>query len=98
MGVSSNMLRTTKSSGFALSWTLGAALVLGGVGTSASAAVISARSGLATDIQAAVNLAKTGDTVTIPAGTFHFTGQVFAPAFTSRGPAGTAPTSLRATI
>jgi hypothetical protein len=41
--------------------------------------VISARSGLATDIQAAVNLAKMGDTVTIPAGTFHFTGQVFAP-------------------
>ena len=77
--VSSNIRRTTKSSNFALSWTLGAALVVGGVSTSASAAVISARSGLATDIQAAVNLAKTGDTVTIPAGTFHFTGQVFAP-------------------
>ena len=76
---SSNILRTTKSSSFALSWTLGAALVLGGVSTSASAAVISARSGLAADIQAAVNLAKTGDTVAIPAGTFHFTGQVYAP-------------------
>jgi hypothetical protein len=66
-------------SSFALSWALGMAIVLGGFATSSSAAVIRARSGSATDIQAAVNLAKTGDTVAIPAGTFYFTGQVFAP-------------------
>lgn len=64
---------------FALCWALGVAVVLGSLGTPARAAVISAPSGLAADIQAAVNLAKTGDIVTIPAGTFHFVGQVFAP-------------------
>ncbi len=46
---------------------------------SARAATINAASGHATDIQAAVNKALTGDTVQIPAGTFYFTGQVFAP-------------------
>jgi hypothetical protein len=55
-----NLLGTTKQGGFALYWALGVALVLGGFGTSASTAVISARSGLAADIQASVNLAKTG--------------------------------------
>src|SRR6185369_16339677 len=75
----SSVLRTTKCRSLALSWTLGMALVLGGFSTWASAAVISAHSGSAADIQAAVNLAKTGDTITIPAGRFYFTGQVFAP-------------------
>ena len=73
------MQGTTRCSSFALSWALGMAIVLGGFATSACAALINARSGSATDIQAAVNLAKTGDTVAIPAGTFYFTGQVFAP-------------------
>src|SRR5436309_9425404 len=43
------------------------------------ASVIKAKSGSSADIQAAVNLAKSGDTVSIPAGTFNFTGEVFAP-------------------
>src|SRR5438876_1168025 len=63
------------------------AFILGATGTtacavmprSARAATINAASGHATDIQAAVNKALTGDTVQIPAGTFSFTGQVFAP-------------------
>src|SRR5215469_3730935 len=46
---------------------------------SSNAATITAKSGSSTDIQAAVNQAKTGDTVAIPAGTFQYTGQVFAP-------------------
>jgi len=46
---------------------------------SGNAATITAKSGSSTDIQAAVNLAKTGDTVAIPAGTFQYSGQVFAP-------------------
>ena len=77
--VGHSVQRTVKRRSPALSWMLGMALVLGGFSTSASAAVIGARSGSAADIQAAVNLAKTGDTVTIPAGRFYFTGQVFAP-------------------
>ena len=64
---------------FLFSCGLGAAGALGNFCTLADAAVIHARSGSATDIQAAVNLAKTGDTVAIPAGTFYFKGQVFAP-------------------
>jgi hypothetical protein len=44
-----------------------------------NAATIAARSGSSADIQAAINKAKTGDTVTIPAGRFLFTGQVYAP-------------------
>jgi len=44
-----------------------------------NAATINARSGSSADIQAAVNLAKTGDTVAIPAGRFLFAGQVYAP-------------------
>jgi hypothetical protein len=43
------------------------------------AATINARSGSSADIQAAVNLAKSGDTVAIPSGRFLFTGQVYAP-------------------
>jgi hypothetical protein len=64
------------------------AFILGATGTTAlavmpfkarAAATINAASGLQPDIQAAVNLALPGDTVQIPAGTFAFTGQVFAP-------------------
>jgi hypothetical protein len=44
-----------------------------------NAATINAKSGSSADIQAAINLAKTGDTVVIPAGRFLFTGQVNAP-------------------
>src|SRR5215475_7322962 len=78
VGMIRNLLETGKRR-FALYWALGMAVVVGGFGTPASATVISARSGLAADIQAAVDSAKTGDIVTIPAGTFHFIGQVFAP-------------------
>lgn len=42
-----------------------------------SAAEIAATSGSTTDIQAAVNQAKAGDTVIIPEGTWNATGQVF---------------------
>jgi hypothetical protein len=63
------------------------AFILGATGVStlavmprsARAATINAASGHASDIQAAVNKALPGDTVQIPAGTFYFTGQVFAP-------------------
>jgi hypothetical protein len=48
-------------------------------GTASSGSIISAKSGSSADIQAAVNLAATGDTVAIPAGRFLFTGQVYAP-------------------
>jgi hypothetical protein len=45
----------------------------------ARAAVIHARSGYAADIQAAINGASTGDTVSIPAGRYSFKGPVYAP-------------------
>ncbi len=45
----------------------------------ARAAVIHARSGYAADIQAAINSASTGDTVSIPSGRYSFTGTVYAP-------------------
>jgi hypothetical protein len=47
--------------------------------TASSGSTIRAKSGSSADIQAAVNLAATGDTVAIPAGRFPFTGQVYAP-------------------
>jgi hypothetical protein len=47
--------------------------------TGSSASIISAKSGSSADIQAAIDLAATGDTVAIPAGRFLFTGQVYAP-------------------
>jgi hypothetical protein len=52
---------------------------MGAAATQSSANVINALSGSSLDIQAAINLANTGDTVVIPAGTFLFSGQVFAP-------------------
>jgi hypothetical protein len=55
------------------------AAALAACATPGHAGVINARSGSSTDIQAAVNLAKTGDTVAIPAGRFLFTGEVFTP-------------------
>jgi parallel beta helix pectate lyase-like protein len=64
------------------------AFILGATGMTAlavtpykarAAATINAASGLAADIQVAVNAALPGDTVQIPTGTFAFTGQVFAP-------------------
>ena len=64
------------------------AFILGAAGTTALAALpnkaraaitIQAASGSSSSIQAAVNKALTGDTVLIPAGTYAFTGQVFAP-------------------
>jgi len=64
---------------FLLSWVMGVAIVPVGFATLASAALINARSGLAPDIQTAINSAHTGDTVAIPAGKFYFKGQVFAP-------------------
>ncbi|MFI5017833.1 MAG: hypothetical protein ACHQHK_07805 [Dongiales bacterium] len=45
----------------------------------AGAAVIHARSGHAADLQAAINSASTGDTISIPSGRFSFTGTVYAP-------------------
>jgi hypothetical protein len=53
--------------------------VIGAAATQSSATVIYAKSGSSLDIQTAVNSAKTGDTVVIPAGRFLFSGQVFAP-------------------
>jgi hypothetical protein len=47
--------------------------------TASRGSTIRAKSGSSEDIQAAVNLAATGDTVVIPAGRFPFTGQVYAP-------------------
>jgi hypothetical protein len=44
-----------------------------------SAATIYAKSGYPSDLQAAINKAKTGDTVVIPAGRFSFRGSVMAP-------------------
>src|SRR6516225_9767137 len=44
-----------------------------------SAATIYAKSGYPSDLQAAINKAKTGDTVVIPAGRFSFTGSVMSP-------------------
>jgi hypothetical protein len=46
---------------------------------SAWSAVIYARTGYPADIQAAINKARTGDTISIPAGRFSFTGTVMAP-------------------
>ena len=57
-------------------WLIIALVIHAGPG---SAELIKAKSGSSTDIQAAVELAKTGDIVAIPAGRFLFTGQVFAP-------------------
>ena len=45
----------------------------------AGAAVIHARSGHAADLQAAINSASTGDTISVPSGRFSFTGTVYAP-------------------
>jgi hypothetical protein len=45
----------------------------------ARAAVIHARSGYAADLQTAINGARTGDTVSIPAGRYSFKGAVYAP-------------------
>ncbi len=45
----------------------------------ARAAVIYARSGYAADIQAAINGASTGDTISVPAGRYRFKGVVYAP-------------------
>jgi len=58
---------------------VGCLAALGAFVAPAHAAVINAKSGSSADIQAAVNRAKTGDTVAIPAGRFLFTGEVFAP-------------------
>jgi hypothetical protein len=55
-------------------------LVLVGLGMMpARAAVVYARSGSAADLQAAINRAKTGDTISVPAGRFSFKGMVNAP-------------------
>jgi hypothetical protein len=47
--------------------------------TSSRGAVIYAKSGYPADLQAAIKSAQTGDTVSVPAGRFSFTGSVFAP-------------------
>ena len=54
-------------------------LFLGLGATSSSAAVIRAKSGYPADLQTAINKANSGDTVSVPAGRFSFTGSVFAP-------------------
>jgi hypothetical protein len=54
-------------------------ILMGGWTTPSRGNVIYAKSGYSFDIQAAVQLAKNGDIVVIPAGRFPFTGQVFAP-------------------
>jgi hypothetical protein len=52
---------------------------MGTCGTASGGVIISAKSGSSADIQAAVDQARTGDTVSIPPGKFLFTGQVFTP-------------------
>jgi len=47
--------------------------------TPSSGAVIYAKSGYPADLQAAINGAHTGDTVSVPAGRFSFVGSVIAP-------------------
>ena len=47
--------------------------------TPSSGAVIYAKSGYPADLQAAINSAHTGDTVSVPAGRFSFVGSVIAP-------------------
>src|SRR3977135_3866797 len=47
--------------------------------TPSSGAVIYAKSGYPADLQAAINSAHTGDTVSVPAGRFSFKGAVIAP-------------------
>jgi len=47
--------------------------------TPSSGAVIYAKSGYPADLQAAINSAHTGDTVSVPSGRFSFEGAVFAP-------------------
>ena len=55
-------------------------LVLVGPGMMpARAAVLYAKSGYAADLQAAINRAKTGDTISVPAGRYSFKGTVIAP-------------------
>ncbi|MHA1565519.1 MAG: right-handed parallel beta-helix repeat-containing protein [Alphaproteobacteria bacterium] len=65
---------------------VGATLVVAGLtllsqtlGADAPAGIVTAVSGSAQDIQAAVDRAQPGNTVVIPAGTFDFNGQVFMP-------------------
>src|SRR5258708_8374110 len=55
-------------------------LFVGLSATPSSGAVIYAKSGYPADLQAAINSAHTGDTVSVPAGGFSFVGGVVAPA------------------
>ncbi len=57
----------------------GLILLSNALGADAPAGMIAAASGSAEDLQAAIDRAKPGDTVIIPAGVFDFSGQVFAP-------------------
>jgi hypothetical protein len=61
----------------ALRLALCAFIVLGA--TPSQGAVIYAKSGYPADLQAAIKSAQTGDTISIPAGRFSFTGTVLAP-------------------
>jgi hypothetical protein len=54
-------------------------LFVGLSATPSSGAVIYAKSGYPADLQAAINSAHTGDTVSVPAGRFSFVGAVVAP-------------------
>jgi hypothetical protein len=60
-------------------WAAACAALLVGTPAVAGAATVTAESGRREHIQAAVDRARPGDTVAVPAGRFDFTGRVFAP-------------------
>lgn len=62
-----------------LPWMLFLLLFIDLTAIPARAAVIYAKSGYPADLQAAINSARTGDTVFVPAGRFSFAGTVFTP-------------------